>query len=202
MFRKYVAVSVLFFSIILFSGVAWSSVIGTWDVNGTMTVKVSIKGFGSQTEKTAFLDEFTFNPNNNFEMIDFAGTWTQKKNKFTVFLDANKISDYFEDAISDEVETDVDIEVTKISFSGQEQKNGTIKGIFTMNMKLYVYDEDCECDRKGTLKVSGKFTGSRSAQSLTLDEKDSIESGDSILDTTVRETENIIGLHDVVTKME
>jgi hypothetical protein len=192
MLRKFFVVSVLFFALIGFSGVAWSSVIGTWDVNGTMTVKVSIKGFGSQTEKTAFLDEFTFNPNNNFEMIDFAGTWSQKKNKFTVFLDANKISDYFEDAISDEVETDVDIEVTKISFSGQEQRNGTIKGSFTMNMKLYVYDEDCECDRKGTLKITGKFTGTRSAQSLTLGEKEPIENIDSILDLTVNEVANAL----------
>jgi hypothetical protein len=196
MLRKYAVVSVLFFAVIGFSGVAWSSVVGTWDAYGTMTVKVSVKGYGSHTEKVNFEDDFIFHANNYFEIIDFAGAWSQKGKKFTVLLDADEIGDYFSDNLSDEVGTDVYVEVTKAAFSGQEQRNGTIKGSFTMNMKLYVYDEDCECERKGTLKVSGKFTGSRSAQALTLDEKDSIESRDSIFDMTVRETENIIGLMD------
>ena len=71
-------------------------------------------------------------------MIDMSGSWSQKKKSFIVKLDPEDISQYFEDGLSDEIGADVTVEVTKISFTGTEQKNGTIKGTIKINMILYV----------------------------------------------------------------
>ena len=48
MFKRLLIISIVTFSIVAFSSFAWASVEGTWDVQGKMTVKVSIKGYGSQ----------------------------------------------------------------------------------------------------------------------------------------------------------
>jgi hypothetical protein len=157
-FKRLLVISIVTFSIVAFSSFAWASVEGTWDVQGKMTVKVSIKGYGSQTQKADFSDEFTFDGDGAFDMTDMSGSWSQKKKSFVVNLDPDDVSQYFEDGLSDEIGTDVTVEVTKISFTGTEQKNGTIKGTIKFNMILYIDDYDIT----GKVAVTTTFKGTRS----------------------------------------
>ena len=184
MFKRLLVISIVTFSIIAFSSFAWASVEGTWDVQGKMTVKFSIKGYGSHTEKTDFSDEFTFDGDGTFDMTDMSGSWIQKKKSFVVKLDPEDISQYFEDAISNELDTDVTVEVTKISFTGTEQKNGSIKGTLKINMKLYIV----EYDITGKVAVTTTFKGTRAevAGTLLVKEKESSQSG-SVFDVIEEE---------------
>ena len=184
MFKRLSVISIVTFSIIAFSSFAWASVEGTWDVQGKMTVKFSIKGYGSHTEKTDFSDEFTFDDGGAFDMTDMSGSWSQKKKSFVVKLDPEDISQYFEDAISNELDTDVTVEVTKISFTGTEQKNGSIKGTLKINMKLYIV----EYDITGKVAVTTTFKGTRAevAGTLLVKEKESSQSG-SVFDVIEEE---------------
>lgn len=174
MFRRLLVILIVTFSIVAFSSFAWASVEGTWDVQGKMTVKVSIK-YGSHTERSDFSDELTFDDGGAFDMTDMSGSWSQKKKSFVVKLDPDDISQYFEDAISDEIGSDVTVEVTKISFTGTEQKNGTIKGTIKINMILYIE----EYDITGKVAVTTTFKGTRAedAGTLSVKEKESIQSG-------------------------
>lgn len=188
MFKRLLVISIVTFSIVAFSSFAWASVEGTWDVQGKMTVKFSIKGYGSHTEKSDFSDEFTFDSDGAFDMMDMSGSWSQKKKSFVVKLDPEDISHYFEDAISDEIETDVTVEVTKISFTGTEQKNGSIKGTLKINMKLYVDDYDF---LTGKVAVTTTFKGTRAEVTgiSSVKEKEASQSG-SVLDVIEEELNN------------
>jgi hypothetical protein len=188
MFKKFLIISIVTFSIVAFSSFAWASVEGTWDVQGKMTVKVSVKGYGSQTQKTDFSDELTFDGGGAFDMTDMSGSWSQKKKSFVVKLDPEDISQYFEDAISDELDTDVTVEVTKISFTGTEQKNGSIKGTLKINMKLYVDDYDF---LTGKVAVTTTFKGTRAEDTgmSSVKEKESSQSG-SVFDVIEEELNN------------
>jgi hypothetical protein len=184
MFKRLLVISIVTFSIVAFSSFAWASVEGTWDVQGTMTVKVSIKGYGSQTQKADFSDEFTFDGDAAFDMTDMSGSWSQKKKSFVVNLDPDDVSQYFEDGLSDEIGTDVTVEVTKISFTGTEQKNGTIKGTIKINMILYID----EYDINGKVAVTTTFKGTRAevAGTSSVKEKEAYQSG-SVLDVIEEE---------------
>ncbi|MFA4918555.1 MAG: hypothetical protein WC581_04805 [Thermodesulfovibrionales bacterium] len=190
MFKRLLVISIVTFSIVAFSSFAWASVEGTWDVQGKMTVKFSIKGYGSHTEKSDFSDEFTFDSDGAFDMMDMSGSWSQKKKSFVVKLDPEDISHYFEDAISDEIETDVTVEVTKISFTGTEQKNGSIKGTLKINMKLYVDDYDF---LTGKVAVTTTFKGTRAEVTgiSSVKEKEASQSG-SVLDVIEEELNDAI----------
>jgi hypothetical protein len=188
MLKRLSVISIVTFSIIAFSSFAWASVEGTWDVLGKMTVKVSIKGYGSQTEKTDFSDEFTFDGDGAFHMTDISGSWSQKNKSFVVKLDPEDISQYVEDAISDEIGTDVTVEVTKISFTGTEQKNGNIKGTLKINMILYIDDDDF---LTGKVVVTTTFKGTRAEDTgiSSAKETESSRSG-SIFDVIEEELNN------------
>ena len=162
MFKRALIIAIVSFSILAFSGHAWASVEGTWDVLGTETVKVSAKGH-SQSAKVSFSDEFTFSADGSFEMLDVNGSWTQKKKKFTVYLDADGLAQFFANTLSQELGYDVSITVTKMTFTGSEQKNGTIKGSFKWNMTFYIVDYDVS----GKVTVSGSFKGTPQAAIYT-----------------------------------
>jgi hypothetical protein len=193
MFKRLLVISIVTFSIVAFSSFAWASVEGTWDVQGKMKVKFSIKGFGSHTETTDFSDEITFDAYGAFDMTDFSGSWTQKKKSFVVKLDPEDITQYFEDAISDELGTDVTVKVTKISFTGTEQKNGTIKGTLKINMKIYVDGNDFLDFFTGKAAVTTTFKGTRAedVDTLSVKEKEAFQSG-SVLDVIEEELNEAI----------
>jgi hypothetical protein len=188
MFKRLLVISIVTFSIVAFSSFAWASVEGTWDVQGKMTVKFSIKGFGSHTERSDFSDEFSFDAYGAFDMTDISGSWSQKKKSFVIKLDPEDIRQHFEDAISDEIGPDVTVEVTKISFKGTEQKNGTIKGTLKINMKLSVDDNDFLDFVTGKAAVTITFKGTRAedAGALSVKENEASQSG-SVLDVIEEE---------------
>ena len=130
---------------------------GIWDIRGKMTIKVSIDGEGSQTQRTAFTDEFTFYDDGYFEMIDMDGIWSQNGTNFIVTLDPESVSDYFAYYLEDEIGSDVYIEGTQMTFTGKKQKNGTIKGTVKLYMDFYIDDYDMS----GKITVSSSYTGNQ-----------------------------------------
>jgi hypothetical protein len=190
MFKRFLITVVALVSISAFSSIAWASVVGSWDINGTQTVKVSIKKYKTQTIKIKFYDEFTFYDDGYFEMVDMDGDWVQKKNKFTVYLDPESVSQYFADNLGSELDSDVSVQVTKITFTGTEQKNGTIKGSFKLFMTFYIEDYDLT----GKVTVSGSFKGTRSEEMSmsSVKEEESNQLPESILDTIEEEVDNAL----------
>jgi hypothetical protein len=193
MFKRLLVIPVVLFSIIAFSGMAWSSVVGEWDIQGKMTTKASIKGHGTHTAKNVIADEFTFFENGQFAMIDMDGTWTQKGKKFTVYLDPETVSGYFESGMSDELDTDVSVTVTKMVFTGTELKNGTIKGSFKLYMSFYIEDYDLP----GKITAVVNFTGIRTNDSTLSSVKgqDSSQSMGPVFDTVGEELNNAVESH-------
>jgi hypothetical protein len=189
MVKKFLIISIVSLSIIAFSGIAWCSVEGNWDVVGKITVKVSIKGHGSQTARTTGPDEFTFYSDGQFEMIDMDGSWTQKKQKFIVYLDPTSVEDYYASGLSEEIGSDVSVTVTKITFTGTEQKNGTIKGTVKLSMNFYIEDYDLS----GKISATINYAGTRSeGYTSSIKERAASQLDGSLLDVVKEELNNAI----------
>jgi hypothetical protein len=162
MFKKLLVIFIVSFSIITFSNLAWASVVGTWGMTGKVTTTIKAKGMKSKTLKgTLDGDSWTFNSDNSFESDNIGGTWSQKKTKVTVNLDTDDITSFFEEMLSEELETDISVDaITKNTCTATENtKKKTIKGSFKIYMNISGYDEDCACERTGKATVSGSFTG-------------------------------------------
>jgi len=112
----------LFGSIGLFLGFSLPghcSVVGTWEVSGTVTVRVTIGGH-SETDTVPFEDEFVFYSNGDFSSLDMEGTWVQKKRKFWVNIESEYLEYFFEDFL-EEVDYEAEFTVTKKLLSGRER---------------------------------------------------------------------------------
>jgi hypothetical protein len=158
MFKKSVMFLLGFMLTLAGYSTAWSSVVGTWDIQGPMTAKVTAKGMKSQTIKTTMDDVWTFHDDGVFESQNVGGTWTEPKKKFTLNPDAADISDIFAAMLSEQLDTDITVEqVTKMTCSGTEQKNGTIKG----SLKFYLNIYSSEYGMHGKATVSSTFIGTR-----------------------------------------
>lgn len=165
-----------------FSSGAFCSVVGTWEVSGTLTVKVTIGGH-SETDTIPFEDSFTFSSDGDFYSLDMEGTWVQRKRKFWVNIDTEELEYFFEDFI-EELDYEAEFTVTKSVFSGNESKNGsTISGRISLAMTFYIYDEDDEDEddedydleakgaRKGKVSAVATFRGTRRSESSQGSEK-------------------------------
>ena len=144
--------------IVTFTGysTAWSAVVGTWDIQGPMTAKITAKGMKSMKIKGTMDDIWTFQDNGTFESQSVGGTWIEPKKKFTVYPDPSDIMDIFADMLSEELETDITVEeVTKITCSGTEKKNGTIKGRLKVSLKIY----SSEYGVHGKAAITSNFVG-------------------------------------------
>ena len=154
--RKLFTMIAVILSVLAFSQLAFSSVVGTWEVHGTVTARVTIKGH-SASSSSYFYDEFTFESDGDFSTIEFDGTWTQTKRNFWVFIDSDELEDYFEDVLWYQG-YDVGLTVTKNIFKGKESKTGnTINGKWNLKMDAYFYDYGLG----GKISVVTTFTGSR-----------------------------------------
>lgn len=162
MFKKLLFTFVVVLSIITFSNLVWASVVGTWEMTGKVTTTIKAKGMKSKTLKgTLDGDSWTFNGDNSFESDNIGGTWSQKKTKVTVNLDTDDIISFFEEMLSEELETDISVDaITKNTCTATENvKKKTIKGSLKIYMNISGYDEDCDCERTGKVTVSGRYTG-------------------------------------------
>ena len=102
-------------------------------------------------------DVWTFNSDGNFEAEDIGGAWNQTGKKFTVNLNAEDVSNNFEDMLSQGLGTDISVEaVTKMTCTGTEQKNGAMSGTFKIYMNVYSSEQNIH----GQAQVSGSFKGS------------------------------------------
>ena len=153
--KRFLTVLMVSFSIFLFSGLASASVSETtWDIEGTIKVRVSVQGLGSKSEAIDFSDEVNFHSDGSFEMIDWEGTWKQIRNRFTVNLDPVDVEAYFEEFLASN-ELDVTVEITKLTITGTELKNGTINGRILLNMNFHRNDLGLD----GKLSATSTFTG-------------------------------------------
>lgn len=161
MYRKPLMMVVIILSFLALSKSAFSTVSGTWEVYGTVTARVTIRGH-SGSSSVDFADEFTFEADGQFSMIDFDGTWTETKRNFWVFIDSEELEDYFEENFYDQG-LKVRLTVTKNVFKGKANKLGsTISGKWNLKMSAYFYDYGLS----GKISVVTTFAGTR-ASSLT-----------------------------------
>ena len=179
MFKKMVITIVVLTSMVYVSS-AWSSVVGTWNVEGKMKIKMTIKGGPTEKESGYIYDVFTFYPTGDFEMTDMEGVWIQTDKKFTINIDNEDIETYFEDELWYEYGIDAGLEVTKNLFNGKEDKNGeSIKGKYELNMDVYYYDYGLE----GKLSTTWNYNGiwAYASDSSYLDEDNTLPLPGSVL---------------------
>ena len=156
MFRKLLLFLLGFIVTLAGYSTAWSSVVGTWDIQGPMIAKITAKGMKSMKIKGTMDDIWTFHDNGTFESQSVGGTWIEPKKKFTVYLDPSDIMDIFADMLSEELETDITVEeVTKMTCSGTEKKNGTIKGSLKVSLKIYSSEDGVH----GKAAITSNFVG-------------------------------------------
>jgi hypothetical protein len=166
MFNKLLAVLMVSFSVFLFSNLAWSSVSETtWDIEGAIKARVSVQGLGSQLEVINFSDEITFHSGGSFELIDWKGEWKQVRNRFTANLDPVDVEAYIEEFLASN-ELDVTVEITKLTITGTELRNGTINGRIILNMDFHLNDLGLD----GKLSATATFTGTITAEDLASSE--------------------------------
>jgi hypothetical protein len=169
MLKNLLAVLMVSFSIFLFSSLAWSSVSETtWDIEGTVKVRVSVEGLGSQSEVIHFSDEITFHSGGSFELIDWKGEWKQVRNRFTANLDPVDVEAYFEEFLASN-ELDVTVEITKLTITGTELKNGTINGRIILNIDFHLNDLGLD----GKLTATATFTGTTTTRDQVSSDKGS-----------------------------
>ena len=169
MVKRIALFSVVLFSVISFAALSWAAVTGSWDVTGTVKAKVSVKKAGSGSQTVGFSDQFTFDADSTFYMIDMDGTWSQSKTKFNVYLDPVDLASYLETNIEDVLWSfgyDVDVtnvNITKNSFTGKESKVGdAISGKYNLAVSFSIYFYDLGMDFTGKATLTATFRGARS----------------------------------------
>jgi hypothetical protein len=157
-----------------------SALLGTWDITAKIKVTVSIQGHSESAVANAY-DEFTFSPDETFDMIGDSGTWSQEGKNFQVFLDSQETELYMEDLFSSEGGLNVNVDLTSLSFSGTENVQGaTITGKALMTMNIDIYDYNLQ----GTAKVTLTYNGTKQVQpTVLLLEKEPTREGNSLLET-------------------
>ena len=159
MLKKQLSAVIVVLSIITVSKPVWSSVVGMWDIVGKVTIKASLEGFGSNSVRGSYEDEFLFNADGTFEMIDMTGSWSPSEKGFIIELDPLDVETYIKDSLSSEG-LNADVTLISASFTGKESKNGsTIKGKFTMQLDIYVHNPGVP----GRVSVKASFKGLRAS---------------------------------------
>lgn len=190
--RKLSIILIVSLAILVFSNLAWASVEGTWTMQGTQIVTVRIPGSPGGAAKSNFNDTFTFQADGHFKMFnwhipdtDVNDTWTQVKNKFTVNLDSKAVADYWQWVLN-ALQYNVSVTPKKFTFTGTEQKNGTIKGKISLNMNIYFND----LKKKGSASISATFVGTGTeapGDQLLLTEEDDLLPGSELLIEIIEE---------------
>ncbi len=145
-------------AVLVLAGVAWPTVVGTWDVTGTATVKVTVGG-QSAVEQTQVNDQFIFHEDGTFETSEEGGTWRQNKRKFTVLVDTVALEESLEASLLAQGYV-VDVSVRKIVFTGTESRDGgTIRGKSTAKVDVHFLD----LGQTGKLSISIKYSGTRAS---------------------------------------
>jgi len=188
--RKLSIILIVSLTILVFSNLAWASVEGAWTMQGTQSVTVRIPGSPAGAAKSDFSDTFTFQADGHFKMsywhkpgVVVNNTWTQVKNNFTVNLDSQAVADYWAWVLN-ALQYNVSVTPKKFTFTGTEQKNGTIKGKISISMDIYFND----LKKKGSASISATCVGTKAAgDQLLLTEEDDLLPGSELLIDIIEE---------------
>ena len=168
MAKRMMFFAVVVVSMLSFSALSWANVTGKWDITGTVKAKVSVKKGPSGSQTVGFSDQFTFDADNTFYMIDMDGTWSQSKTKFSVHLDPLDIASYIQTNVEDLASSygyDVsvtNVNVTKNSFTGKENKTGdSISGKYNLAVSFLIYVYDLGMELSGKATFTGTYSGTR-----------------------------------------
>jgi hypothetical protein len=145
-----------------FSNVALSSsVLGDWDVDGKLSIKIKVDGGSSEKDKSYIYDWLTFYSNGYFDTYDFDGIWQEtEKGKFFVEMYHETIELFFEDMFWEAAEIDVNVQVEEATFSGKLKK-GKDGDIIKGKYKIKVSFSNPLNDLYGSIKMQCKFVGTR-----------------------------------------
>jgi hypothetical protein len=157
MFNRISFTSVIFFAILFVVSSANASVEGVWAADARIKVTVTMKGHTvSRSENGA--DVLTFSPDGSFSMTDATGTWREKKNKFTVWLDTSDIQTFFDSVLVD-YGLNASVTVTKCIITGTEGKS-TIRGAMTFKGVFFLINYGLH----GTMTATANFAGARTTE--------------------------------------
>jgi hypothetical protein len=145
---------VICFAFLLVVSYANASVEGTWTVDGTVRLKMTIRGHSKAVSANA-TEEFTFDSNGDFAMTDMTGTWKEKNKQFTVRLDRAEAQTYLESALADDG-LNASITITQCTLTGTEGKS-TIRGKMTLNARFFLPDYGLH----GTMTATVNFAGAK-----------------------------------------
>lgn len=165
MFKKLLLTFSLFLPLWAIPRAASSSVVGEWQLQGTLKSTVRLNGSSPSSEVEELKDRLIFRPDGSFEMIGMRGVWRQKEGSFIVSLDPLAIEQYFEQGYAKQG-LNVATQVTTMIFKGTEQNHGTINGKVVFRMNVFFLDLDSE----GEVSVALTFTATRSAGFTSHDE--------------------------------
>lgn len=172
MFKRIFFASVIFFALLFVVSSANASVEGVWTADARIKVTVTIKGHSKSVSENG-ADVFTFSPGGAFSMTDETGTWSEKKNKFTVSLDTSDIQSLFDSILAD-YGFNASITVTKCTITGTEGKS-TIRGTMTFKARFFLINSGLH----GTATATANFAGARTtvgeAESAGFDVSESIK---------------------------
>lgn len=126
-------------------------VLKQFDVDITETTKVNIQGNRPEKFERIFSDKWTLFSDGTFMTENYLyGTWKQKGKKLIFFYDPEDIVNLLKDDMPYET---MNVTVAKISFSGAEKKDRTMKGSYKIYAGAYFY----EYDSVGKILIGGKF---------------------------------------------
>jgi hypothetical protein len=137
-----------------------NSVVGVWEISGTVTMKVNIAGYGD-TRTESFEDEYIFYSNGNFQMFEIGGRWNQNGDSFNVYLNSKEIEVFFEEGLG--YYGKVDVVVKQNDLNGSVNGNN-INGKWTLKMDIKFLDFNAQ----GNVESSANFNGTRISGERTL----------------------------------
>jgi hypothetical protein len=152
MSRKLCAVITVLLVVLFISSPGWSSVVGSWSVQGKVRTCVTIVGHTVCQSQANVADYLTFQPDGGFTMTGGDGTWIkQPSSGFKVSLNRQQIKSYF---------AQYGITVTRVQqagITGRTVSSVGIRGTMTLaaSFKYGGYS--------GVVRSTYPFTGSRTA---------------------------------------
>jgi hypothetical protein len=138
-----------------------AEVTGDWDVTVTEQFKVKVKKQKdlNDTTQDTFSSVYAFDSDGTFKADEQSfGTWTQKKRKVDVFLDASTVISMLDDMLDDNTYGQTNITITKTKFKAKESKDETtITGKYQVKANV----DFVTLGTTGKVQLKGAFEGSR-----------------------------------------
>jgi hypothetical protein len=159
--RKNLIALVALLSLSAFLSPVFADVTGDWNVNVTEQFKVKVKKQKdlNNTTQDSFSSVYSFSSDGTFKADGQSfGTWTQKKTKVDVFLDASTVINMLDDMLDDNIYGQTNITIQKTKFKTKESKDKTtIKGKYQVKANV----DFVTLGTTGKVQLKGTFEGSK-----------------------------------------